>query len=106
MLPFKIFLFLTLFIMARATLPRMRYDQLMDLGWKMMLPLGLANLVITAVGVGLGYDASSGRVSLPAKLAIGAATFVLLLAADGIYTSRRKALLLREYRNVRPEATA
>lgn len=105
-LPFKIFLFLTLFIMARATLPRMRYDQLMDLGWKMMLPLGLANLVITAVGVGLGYDAASGRVSLPAKLAIGAVTFVLLMVADGVYTSRRKALLMREYRNVRPEATA
>ena len=35
------------FILMRASLPRPRYDQLMAYGWKVMLPLGLANLVIT-----------------------------------------------------------
>ena len=45
----KLFFFAWLFIWVRWTLPRFRYDQLMKLGWKIMLPLGLANLVITAL---------------------------------------------------------
>ena len=35
------------FVLLRAALPRMRYDQLMALGWKVMLPLSLANLLVT-----------------------------------------------------------
>ncbi|MHA0043144.1 NADH-quinone oxidoreductase subunit NuoH [Deinococcus sp. PEB2-63] len=44
----KIAFFLFLFIWVRATLPRLRYDQLMRFGWKLVLPLALANTVMTA----------------------------------------------------------
>lgn len=43
----KTFFFLAFFILLRAALPRPRYDQLMALAWKVMLPLALANLLVT-----------------------------------------------------------
>jgi NADH-quinone oxidoreductase subunit H len=47
----KVYCFLFLFFWIRATLPRLRYDQLMRFGWKVMLPLALANIVITSIAV-------------------------------------------------------
>ena len=44
----KMFAFIFLFILLRASLPRPRYDQLMEFGWKILLPLTLINLVVTA----------------------------------------------------------
>jgi NADH-quinone oxidoreductase subunit H len=44
----KIFFFLFVFIWIRWTIPRFRYDQLMNLGWKKLIPLALANMIITA----------------------------------------------------------
>jgi NADH-quinone oxidoreductase subunit H len=44
----KILFFCWMFIWVRWTLPRFRYDQLMNLGWKVMLPLALLNLMVTA----------------------------------------------------------
>ena len=45
----KVVVFLWIFIHVRWTLPRFRYDQLMDLGWRKMLPWALANTILTAV---------------------------------------------------------
>lgn len=45
----KVILMVFFFIWVRWTVPRFRYDQLMNLGWKVMLPLGIANLVVTAI---------------------------------------------------------
>lgn len=44
----KTFFFLFVFIWIRWTIPRFRYDQLMGLGWKKLIPLALANMIITA----------------------------------------------------------
>ena len=49
----KTFVFIAVFILLRASLPRPRYDQLMEFGWKILLPLTLINLMITA-GIVLG----------------------------------------------------
>ena len=45
----KIFVFIFIYIWIRGTLPRFRYDQLMSFGWKVLLPLALANIVVTAI---------------------------------------------------------
>lgn len=44
----KTFVFIILFILLRASLPRPRYDQLMDFGWKILLPITIINLMVTA----------------------------------------------------------
>jgi NADH-quinone oxidoreductase subunit H len=49
----KVFFFMFLYVWVRWTLPRFRYDQLMAFGWKVLLPLAVANLVVTALIVAL-----------------------------------------------------
>jgi NADH-quinone oxidoreductase subunit H len=46
----KIFFSIFFFMWVRWTIPRFRYDQLMDLGWKVLIPLAIANIVLTGVG--------------------------------------------------------
>jgi NADH-quinone oxidoreductase subunit H len=53
----KTFIFLFLFVQFRATLPRLRYDQLMDLGWKLLIPLALGwFLLLAALQVADDHD--------------------------------------------------
>jgi NADH-quinone oxidoreductase subunit H len=49
----RLFFFMFLYIWIRGTLPRFRYDQLMGFGWKFLLPLAIANIVITGLVVAL-----------------------------------------------------
>lgn len=57
----KVLLFLYLFMWVRWTLPRYRYDQLMDLGWKWMIPAMLLNIVVTGVLLVIGQELGLAR---------------------------------------------
>ncbi|MEW6284153.1 MAG: NADH-quinone oxidoreductase subunit NuoH [Candidatus Eremiobacterota bacterium] len=52
----KVAAFMFVFIWLRATFPRFRYDQLMRIGWQVLLPLSLLNFMVTAVGVALDLE--------------------------------------------------
>ncbi len=49
----RVFIFIFVYIWVRGTLPRFRYDQLMAFGWKFLLPLAIANIVVTSLVVAL-----------------------------------------------------
>ena len=72
----KVLIILFLYVWVRATLPRLRYDQLMDLGWKRLIPAALAMLMIVA-GRQISY--AWGLVAFGAALLLGA---VFLRAID------------------------
>ena len=83
----KVFVFLCLFIWLRATLPRFRYDQLMDLGWKLLIPIALGwFLFLGALNVADDNDVSS-LVVVAVTLAVFAVAGALLMGA--IRTARR-----------------
>jgi NADH-quinone oxidoreductase subunit H len=72
----KVLIVLFIYVWIRATLPRLRYDQLMDLGWKRLIPLSLAFLLIVA---GRQINLEWGLVAIGAAFVLGA---VLLRAID------------------------
>jgi NADH-quinone oxidoreductase subunit H len=79
----KVILFLFLYIWVRWTLPRFRYDQLMALGWKVMLPLALGYLTVVATAIwylhavlGWTYDARFAGVLFALNVVLGLILFV------------------------------
>ena len=77
MFAFKVIFFVFFFIWVRWTLPRFRYDQLMSLGWKFMLPTALAYIVIVASAV-LALDAARITRGTTFGLIMGALNVVLV----------------------------
>jgi NADH-quinone oxidoreductase subunit H len=77
----KLSIFLFSYVWIRATLPRFRYDQLMDLGWKLLIPLALAWLLFLAL-VRVARDEDWNRVlTFGVGFAAGAVAFALLSVA-------------------------
>jgi NADH-quinone oxidoreductase subunit H len=74
----KLLVFLFMFVWFRATLPRFRYDQLMDLGWKLLIPLALGWFLVVAA-VKVGVDAGWNIVAVIAVCAAGLLAGGLLL---------------------------
>jgi NADH-quinone oxidoreductase subunit H len=73
----KTFFFILVFMLVRWTVPRFRYDQVMDLGWKIMIPTALVVIVATALTV-YGLDVAGVEYGLVYGLVLTAVNLLLL----------------------------
>jgi NADH-quinone oxidoreductase subunit H len=71
----KMMMFMLVYVWFRATFPRFRFDQLMDLGWKFLIPLALANIFVTGMFILAGQERSMNLIGLAV---IGAVVFHLV----------------------------
>jgi NADH-quinone oxidoreductase subunit H len=98
----KTAIFLFVFIWVRWTLPRFRYDQLMNLGWKFMVPVALTAIVVTATVWAVAQ--SMGLSLTQTKIAVGilnvVAAFVVIAIVSGLLIMRRKPEPVRDDRPV------
>lgn len=76
----KVMFFVLVYVWTRATFPRFRFDQLMDLGWKFMIPLALANIFVTAVFILAGQERTMNLIGVA----------VIGLAALYLFKPRRR----------------
>lgn len=97
----KTFFFIMVFMLVRWTVPRFRYDQVMDLGWKLLLPASLTVVVVTA-GTILTLDGLGVEYGLVYGLALAAVNLVML-AAVLLILDRGKILSGSDARHSRRE---
>ncbi|HRF60984.1 MAG TPA: NADH-quinone oxidoreductase subunit H [Fimbriimonadaceae bacterium] len=92
----KCFAGITFYIWLRATLPRLRYDQLMSLGWKTLLPLAVANFIVVAIWImgNAAYPPFGGLV------AAGAAAILVVLLYLNLMALQKKGTTSLEKRQV------